>query len=52
MVAKNCSVYSSCTARQPVDRYMPDKPLRPQLNIRLDKNPSLLDDIKQAASDR
>lgn len=31
---------------------MTDKPLRPQLNIRLDKYPSLLDDIKQAASDR
>ncbi|QFS50873.1 hypothetical protein [Nostoc sphaeroides] len=31
---------------------MTDKPLRPQLNIRLDKNPSLLDDIKQAATDR
>lgn len=31
---------------------MTDKPVRPQLNIRLDKNPSLLDDIKQAASDR
>ncbi|MBN3945380.1 MAG: hypothetical protein HWQ38_02345 [Nostoc sp. NMS7] len=31
---------------------MTDKPLRPQLNIRLDKHPSLLDDIKQAASDR
>lgn len=31
---------------------MPDKPLRPQLNIRLDKYPSLLDDIKQAAGDR
>ncbi|MEH2131659.1 MAG: hypothetical protein V7K86_13685 [Nostoc sp.] len=31
---------------------MTDKPLRPQLNIRLDKYPSLLDDIKQAAGDR
>ncbi len=30
---------------------MTDKPVRPQLNIRLDKYPSLLDDIKQAASD-
>jgi hypothetical protein len=30
---------------------MTDKPLRPQLNIRLDKYPSLLDDIKQAAGD-
>lgn len=31
---------------------MTDKPLRPQLNIRLDKYPELLDEIKQAASDR
>lgn len=31
---------------------MPDKPVRPQLNIRLDKHGDLLDDIKQAASDR
>lgn len=31
---------------------MPDKPVRPQINIRLDKTPGLLDDIKQAASDR
>ncbi|MGI2908354.1 hypothetical protein [Tolypothrix sp. VBCCA 56010] len=33
---------------------MPDKPLnnRPQINIRLDKEPSLLDEIKKAASDR
>ncbi|MBN3925609.1 hypothetical protein [Nostoc sp. NMS4] len=34
-----------------IDRYMPDKPIRPQLNIRLDKHPGLLDEIKQAASD-
>ena len=32
---------------------MPDKPVnRPQLNIRLDKDPSLLDEIKKAANDR
>lgn len=31
---------------------MPDKPLRPQLNIRLDKFPGLLDEIKAYASDR
>ncbi len=33
---------------------MPDKPVtnRPQINIRLDKEPSLLDEIKKAASDR
>jgi len=33
---------------------MPDKhpSNRPQLNIRLDKNPGLLDEIKGAASDR
>ncbi len=35
-----------------IDRYMPDKPVRPQLNIRLDKHLDLLEDIKQAASDR
>ncbi len=35
-----------------IDRYMPDKPVRPQLNIRLDKYPDLLDEIKGAASDR
>ncbi|MHC5779899.1 hypothetical protein, partial [Nostoc sp.] len=31
---------------------MTDKPLRPQLNIRLDKYPTLLDEIKSCASDR
>jgi predicted solute-binding protein len=31
---------------------MSDKPVRPQINIRLDKEPSLLDEIKKAASDR
>ncbi|HYX17887.1 MAG TPA: hypothetical protein VE944_26710 [Nostoc sp.] len=33
---------------------MPKKPVnnRPQINIRLDKDPSLLDEIKKAASDR
>lgn len=33
---------------------MPDKPAnnRPQINIRLDKEPGLLDEIKKAASDR
>ncbi|MHC5717538.1 MAG: hypothetical protein ACYTX0_36895 [Nostoc sp.] len=31
---------------------MPDKPVRPQLNIRLDKHLELLDDIKAYASDR
>ncbi|MGJ5633289.1 hypothetical protein [Nostoc sp. CALU 1950] len=32
---------------------MPDKPVnRPQINIRLDKDPSLLDEIKAYASDR
>lgn len=33
---------------------MPDKPVnnRPQINIRLDKEPTLLDEIKKAASDR
>ena len=33
---------------------MPDKPVnnRPQINIRLDKDPTLLDEIKKAASDR
>ncbi|MEH2003519.1 MAG: hypothetical protein V7L00_33265 [Nostoc sp.] len=35
-----------------IDSSMTDKPVRPQLNVRLDKYPSLLDDIKQAASDR
>lgn len=33
---------------------MPDKPVtnRPQINIRLHKEPTLLDEIKKAASDR
>lgn len=33
---------------------MPKKPVnnRPQLNVRLDKEPTLLDEIKKAASDR
>lgn len=33
---------------------MPDKPTndRPQINVRLDKEPGLLDEIKKAASDR
>lgn len=33
---------------------MPKKPInnRPQINVRLDKDPTLLDEIKKAASDR
>ncbi len=30
---------------------MPDKPVRPQLNVRLDKHPGLLNEIKAYASD-
>lgn len=52
MVAKNCTVYLVALLDERIDSSMTDKPVRPQLNIRLDKNPSLLDDIKQAASDR
>lgn len=50
--AENCTVCLAVQLDKRIDRYMPDKPIRPQLNVRLDKHPKLLDEIKQAAGDR